>query len=66
MSSRDKAINSDIIYNSEKMDKIINLTLKVAKVDSTVLIEGESGVGKGVLSSFLHKIALDLINHLLK
>lgn len=58
MSSRDKAINSDIIYNSEKMDKIINLTLKVAKVDSTVLIEGESGVGKGVLSSFLHKNSL--------
>lgn len=58
MSSKDKAANSNIIYNSNKMDKIIDLALRVAKVDSTVLIEGESGVGKGVISYFIHKNSL--------
>lgn len=58
LSSKDKAANSNVIYNSEKMDRIIDLVLRVAKVDSTVLIEGESGVGKGVLSHFLHKNSL--------
>lgn len=58
ISSKDKAKNNNIIYNSEKMDKIIDLALRVAKVDSTVLIEGESGVGKGVLSYFLHNNSL--------
>lgn len=55
LSSKDKAASCNIIYNSDKMDRIINLILRVAKVDSTVLIEGESGVGKGVISYFLHK-----------
>lgn len=58
ISSKDKAKNNNIIYNSDKMDKIIDLALRVAKVDSTVLIEGESGVGKGVLSYFLHNNSL--------
>ena len=58
MSSNDKAVNDNIIYNSNKMDNIIELALRVAKVDSTVLIQGESGVGKGVLSYFIHKNSL--------
>lgn len=55
LSSKDKAASCNIIYNSETMDKVIDLSLRVAKVDSTLLIEGESGVGKGVISYFLHK-----------
>ena len=66
ISSKDKAKNSNIIYNSDKMDKIIDLALRVAKVDSTVLIEGESGVGKGVLSYFLHNNSLRYNKALLK
>lgn len=58
LSTKDRAANNNIIYNSEKMNRIIDLTLRVAKVDSTVLIEGESGVGKGLLSYFLHKNSL--------
>jgi transcriptional regulator with PAS, ATPase and Fis domain len=49
----DKEDNS-IVSKSNKMEKIKDLALRVAKVDSTVLIEGESGVGKGVLSKFIH------------
>lgn len=55
LSSKDNAASYNIIYNSEIMDRLIELSLRVAKVDSTVLIEGESGVGKGVLSYFIHK-----------
>lgn len=45
---------NSIIYRSKKMQKIVELALRVSKVDSTVLIEGESGVGKGVLSKHIH------------
>ncbi len=58
LSSKEKAASCNIIYNSDKMERIIDLTLRVAKVDSTVLIEGESGVGKGILSYFLHNNSL--------
>ncbi len=44
-----------MITKSKEMEQINNLALRVAKVDSTILIEGESGVGKGVLSSFIHE-----------
>ncbi|MBK5246717.1 MAG: sigma 54-interacting transcriptional regulator [Peptostreptococcaceae bacterium] len=43
-----------IISKSTAMEKIISLSLIVAKVDSTVFLHGESGVGKGVLSNFIH------------
>lgn len=43
-----------MITKSKEMEQIHNLALRVAKVDSTILIQGESGVGKGVLSSFIH------------
>jgi len=44
----------DVIAASPAMKKIINMAVKVAKVDSTVLIQGQSGVGKGVLSQIIH------------
>ncbi len=58
LSAKDNAAGCNIIYNSKTMDKVIDLSLRVARVDSTVLIEGESGVGKGVLSYFIHKNSL--------
>ena len=44
----------DIVLDSPAMKKVAQLALKVANVDSTVLIEGESGVGKGVISKLIH------------
>ncbi|WFA08435.1 sigma 54-interacting transcriptional regulator [Tissierella sp. Yu-01] len=44
-----------IVSKSNKMERIKNLALRVAKVDSTILIEGDSGVGKGLLSKFIHE-----------
>jgi PAS domain S-box-containing protein len=46
---------SNIIFKSKEMERIIETALKVAKVDSTVLLLGESGVGKGVIAKLIHK-----------
>lgn len=43
------------IARSEKMKNIIRMALKVAQVDSSVLITGESGVGKGKLAKLIHQ-----------
>jgi len=37
------------------MKTLVQLAVKIAKVDSTVLIQGESGVGKEVISKLIHK-----------
>lgn len=44
-----------VIAKSTAMQKVLRLALTVAKVDSSVLITGESGVGKGMLAEFIHK-----------
>ncbi len=43
------------IFKSEQMRNVVTMASKVAEVDSTVLILGESGVGKEVISSFIHQ-----------
>ena len=45
---------SSMIAHSSVMQKILRTALSIAKVDSSVLITGESGVGKGVLARFIH------------
>ena len=42
-------------FNSEKMVEVERLASKVAATDSTVLITGESGTGKGVLARMIHE-----------
>ncbi len=44
----------DLVVNSASMTKVLDLVLRVAKVDSTVLILGESGVGKEVIARAIH------------
>lgn len=46
---------TNIIYRSVKMREVVGIAQKVAQVDATVLLTGESGVGKDVLASFIHK-----------
>ncbi|HWQ78563.1 MAG TPA: sigma 54-interacting transcriptional regulator [Anaerovoracaceae bacterium] len=46
---------SDIVANSPSMYSVIQLTRRLSDVDSTVLITGESGVGKGVIARLLHE-----------
>jgi PAS domain S-box-containing protein len=44
-----------IISKSKQMEQVLLLVQRVAEVDSTVLILGESGVGKGVLAEAIHR-----------
>lgn len=46
--------NSYFISQSKAMEEIKLLALRISGVDSNILIEGESGAGKGVLSKFIH------------
>jgi len=46
---------SNIIFQSREMERIIEMALRVAKVDSTILLLGESGVGKGMIAKLIHK-----------
>jgi PAS domain S-box-containing protein len=51
---KEKVANESIITESEAMKEVLSLVQKVSKVDSTVLISGESGVGKGIIASLIH------------
>lgn len=46
--------DNSMIAKSKAMEDIKELALRISNVDSNILIEGESGVGKGVLSKFIH------------
>ncbi len=46
---------SDIIVKDEKMLNILEMARKVAKVDTTVLLLGETGVGKEEVAKYIHK-----------
>jgi len=49
-----KLKNSNIIARSPKTRRVLEMATRVAKVDSTVLITGESGVGKEVIANTIH------------
>lgn len=42
-------------FRSEEMQRIYDLALRVAAVDTSILIQGESGVGKEVLANYIHE-----------
>jgi len=43
-----------IVVKSPKMQRVVELARRVAKVDAAVLITGESGVGKELIARFIH------------
>jgi two-component system response regulator AtoC len=47
-------MNSSLIFSGEKMDRIRELVNRVASTNVTVLIHGESGVGKEIVARALH------------
>lgn len=55
LNAQDRHYSKDLIANSHAMFNIIQLAKRLADVDSTVLITGESGVGKGVIAKLLHE-----------
>ncbi|MGI6425077.1 MAG: sigma 54-interacting transcriptional regulator [Tepidanaerobacteraceae bacterium] len=47
-----------IVSISQVMEDTIKLSLRIAAVNTTVLILGESGVGKGLIARFIHENSL--------
>ncbi|MFZ5944531.1 MAG: sigma 54-interacting transcriptional regulator [Bacillota bacterium] len=56
----------DIVAKSAGMLKVIDLALRVSQVDSTVIITGESGVGKEVIAKKIHLLSKRKNNSLIK
>ena len=54
---RDRFKSEDFIYSSEKMSEVVSLITRIAKTDSTCIIEGESGVGKEVVLNLIHQLS---------
>ena len=54
---RRESVRGDIIHRSKAMEKTLKLAANVAGVDSTILITGESGVGKGMLAKHIHSLS---------
>lgn len=53
---REKDMNlPGIIAKSKQMEKVLSIVLKIASVDTNVLITGESGVGKNLIAHLIHK-----------
>ena len=55
-----------IIARSPNMVKTLQLSVKLSEVDSTVLLLGESGVGKGLVADLIHKNSRRADNPIIK
>jgi len=50
--------DEEYVVTNGEMKKIFTFVHKLSKVDATVLIKGETGTGKDVIASMLHKLGL--------
>lgn len=50
-------LDEEIVVSSNVMQKLMAMSEKIAKVDSTVLLLGESGVGKGLIANLIHQLS---------
>lgn len=53
--SYEKFFEKGVVASSAAMYSVLQLAKRLSTVDSTVLITGESGVGKGVIAHYLHE-----------
>ncbi len=49
-----KHSSDTLIYKSKQMEEVVDMTLKFALTDNTILINGNTGVGKEVFAKFIH------------
>jgi len=47
--------NSDFIATSPALDRVLHLSKKASRTDATILLMGESGVGKELFANYIHK-----------
>lgn len=55
ISMKNPTFGTRIVANGPKMTKILNLLERLSKVDSTLLLLGESGVGKTEVAKWVHE-----------
>lgn len=48
-------LSENLVLKNQEMEKIVYQAMKIAEVDSTVLISGESGVGKEVIGNIIQR-----------
>ncbi|MHB8069507.1 MAG: sigma-54-dependent transcriptional regulator [Desulfobaccales bacterium] len=48
---------SVLVYQGEPMERIMDMVNRVAPTDSTVLLTGESGTGKGLVARKIHQLS---------
>lgn len=48
-------LRSQMVLHSGSMRRVFDMAMRVARVDSSVLIHGESGVGKSLLAKMIHQ-----------
>ena len=48
------AIDSELVGDSEQMDELRGIIERIASTDATVLVRGESGVGKELVARAIH------------
>ena len=53
-----ESTSTNVIAHSEPMQQLLNKAKKIAQLDSSVLLTGESGTGKGVLARYIHSNSL--------
>lgn len=51
-------VDANIIIEDKKMKSLFQLAFKIAKQDTTVILQGESGTGKEVFARFIHNNSL--------
>lgn len=49
-----KMLGDDIIIKNREMQRVFQVGLRLSAVEASVVIQGESGVGKDVLAKFIH------------
>jgi PAS domain S-box-containing protein len=49
--------NPNMVANSKEMIRVLNLIRQVANVEASILMLGETGVGKSFLARFIHQIS---------
>jgi len=55
LKNREKIYYGDIVANSTAMVNVLQLAERLSNLDSTILITGESGSGKGIIAKLIHE-----------
>ena len=50
-----KSSDKNIVCSSQEFSSVLNIAQKISRMDSTVLVLGETGVGKEIVAQYIHK-----------